>query len=49
MTSAQCALCEIVINSDWGFARCECGTIAVDDGRIIAIDFGYVIEVPDAV
>jgi hypothetical protein len=47
MTSAQCALCKDIINSKLGFIRCECGTIAVDDGRYLAIDFDYVLEVKD--
>ena len=47
MTKAQCALCKDIIASEFGYARCECGTIAVDDGRYLAIDLDYVIEVKE--
>ena len=48
MTRAQCALCKVVISSDAGIMdRCECGAIAVDDGRYLAIDFGYLIKLEE--
>ena len=48
MSKAQCALCEVVISSDAGIMdRCECGAIAVDDGRYLAIDFDHLIKLEE--
>ena len=47
ITKVKCAICFVIIDSSNGFERCECGTIAVDDGRIIAIDLACAIEVSE--
>jgi hypothetical protein len=47
ITKAKCALCFVIIDSSNGFERCECGTIAVDDGRVLAVDLAYAIKVSE--
>jgi len=47
VTKAQCVNCGVTVDSALGFIYCECRSIAVDDGRIIAKDFENVIEVKE--
>lgn len=47
MTRAQCAICNVIVTSIGIMDRCECGAIAVDDGRYLAIDFDYLIKLED--
>jgi len=47
MTTAQCAICKDIINSDLGFVRCKCESIAVDNNRYLAKDLRNVIEIKE--